>query len=242
LCIDVANGYQNSFVEKCKMIRKLCPNAFIMAGNVVTGDMVSELVLNAGISCVKVGIGGGSVCNSRIVAAVGFPQLSCAYECADYAHQLSQYICSDGGCTIPGDVCKAFGANADFVMLGGMLAGTEESGGEMVSRTFMTNEVEMYNGNFAHNIYQTKQFKKFYGMSSKEAQDKHNGGLAEYKASEGKCIEVEYRGPVDVVIKDILGGLRSACTYVGARTLKDFPKCVTFIRVGMQENQVFSKK
>lgn len=219
LCIDVANGYSEYFVDFVKKIRANFPDKTIIAGNVVTGEMVEELIL-AGADIIKVGIGPGSVCTTRIKTGVGYPQLSAIIECADAAHGLGGHIISDGGCKIPGDVAKAFGGGADFVMLGGMFAGHEESGGEMVEE----------NG---------KKFKLFYGMSSQTAMDKHSGGVAEYRASEGKTVKVSFKGNVAETVKDILGGVRSTCTYVGASQLRELSKRTTFIRVAEQENQVF---
>lgn len=220
LCIDVANGYSEHFVAFVKKARETFPNKVIMAGNVVTGEMVEELLL-AGADIVKVGIGPGSVCTTRVKTGVGYPQLSAIIECADAAHGIGGQIISDGGCTTPGDVAKAFGAGADFVMLGGMLAGHDESGGEVVERD-------------------GRRYKQFYGMSSSTAMDKHAGGVAEYRASEGKTVEVDYRGPVEQTVQDILGGLRSTCTYVGASRLKELTKRTTFIRVAEQENRVYN--
>ena len=219
LCIDVANGYSEYFVDFVKKIRSNYPDKTIIAGNVVTGEMVEELIL-AGADIIKVGIGPGSVCTTRIKTGVGYPQLSAIIECADAAHGLGGHIISDGGCKIPGDVAKAFGGGSDFVMLGGMFAGHDESGGEIVEE----------NG---------KKFRLFYGMSSQTAMDKHSGGVAEYRASEGKTVKVKYKGPVSETVKDILGGVRSTCTYVGASQLKELSKRTTFIRVQEQENQVF---
>jgi GMP reductase len=219
ICIDVANGYSEHFVNFVKRSRKLYPEKVIIAGNVVTGEMVEELLL-AGADMIKVGIGPGSVCTTRVKTGVGYPQLSAIIECADAAHGLGGQIISDGGCKIPGDIAKAFGGGADFVMLGGMLAGHTESGGEMV-------EVD------------GKKMKLFYGMSSDTAMTKHVGGVAEYRASEGKTVEIPFRGPVDNTVQDMLGGIRSTCTYVGARRLKELTKRTTFIRVEEQHNQVF---
>ncbi|WP_439183639.1 GMP reductase [Carboxylicivirga taeanensis] len=221
ICIDVANGYSEHFVDFVKQARALFPNKVIMAGNVVTGEMVEELLL-AGADIIKVGIGPGSVCTTRVKTGVGYPQLSAIIECADAAHGLGGQIISDGGCSVPGDVAKAFGAGADFVMLGGMLAGHDESGGMLVEKD-------------------DKKYKQFYGMSSATAMDKHAGGVAEYRASEGKTVEVEYRGPVENTLQDILGGVRSTCTYVGAAQLKELTKRTTFIRVAEQENRVYTK-
>jgi GMP reductase len=220
ICIDVANGYSEHFVRFLKQARQSYPDKVIIAGNVVTGEMVEELLL-AGADIVKVGIGPGSVCTTRVKTGVGYPQLSAIIECADAAHGLGGQIISDGGCKTPGDIAKAFGAGADFVMLGGMLAGHNESGGKIVDR----------NG---------EKYKEFYGMSSTTAMGKHVGGIAEYRASEGKTVEVPFRGDVENTLQDILGGLRSTCTYVGARRLKELTKRTTFIRVVEQENRIYT--
>ncbi|WP_242094772.1 GMP reductase [Aestuariivivens sediminicola] len=221
ICIDVANGYSEYFVNFVRRTREQYPEKVIIAGNVVTGEMVEELLLS-GADIVKVGIGPGSVCTTRVKTGVGYPQLSAIIECSDAAHGLGGQIISDGGCASPGDIAKAFGAGADFVMLGGMLAGHNESGGEIVER----------NG---------QSFRKFYGMSSSTAMTKHIGSVAEYRASEGKTVEVPYKGEVESTIQDILGGLRSTCTYVGAARLKELTKRTTFIRVNEQENQIYSE-
>jgi GMP reductase len=219
LCIDVANGYSEQFVDFVKRAREMLPDTTIMAGNVVTGEMVEELIL-AGVDVVKVGIGPGSVCTTRRMTGVGYPQLSAIIECADAAHGLGGLICSDGGCTVPGDIAKAFGAGADFVMLGGMLAGYDQSEEKVVKEG-------------------GQKYMAFYGMSSETAMKKHKGGVAEYRASEGKTVKIPYRGDVSGALQDILGGLRSACTYVGARRLKELSKRTTFIRVSQQINTVF---
>ena len=221
ICIDVANGYSEHFVQFVKRARDQYPNKIIIAGNVVTGEMVEELLL-AGADIIKVGIGPGSVCTTRVKTGVGYPQLSAIIECADAAHGLGGQIISDGGCATPGDVAKAFGAGADFVMMGGMFAGHDENGGELIEE----------GGN---------KFKQFYGMSSETAMNKHSGGVANYRASEGKTVQVPYRGSIENTLKDILGGLRSTCTYVGANRLKELTKRTTFIRVAEQENRVYSK-
>lgn len=221
ICIDVANGYSETFVDFVKRTRDNNPSKIIMAGNVVTGEMVEELLL-AGADMIKVGIGPGSVCTTRVKTGVGYPQLSAIIECADAAHGLGGQIISDGGCSIPGDIAKAFGGGADFVMLGGMLAGHDESSGDIIEKD-------------------GKYYKMFYGMSSKTAMDKHVGGIADYRASEGKTVEIPYRGPVNETILDILGSLRSSCTYVGARRLKELTKRTTFIRVQEQHNEIFSE-
>ena len=220
ICIDVANGYSQHFVDFLKNARAQFTDKVIIAGNVVTGEMVEELILS-GADIVKVGIGPGSVCTTRVKTGVGYPQLSAIIECADAAHGLGGHIISDGGCATPGDVAKAFGAGADFVMLGGMFSGHYESGGELIER----------NG---------EKFKQFYGMSSATAMEKYVGGVAEYRASEGKAVEIPLKGYVSETVQDILGGIRSTCTYVGASRLKELSKRTTFIRVSEQENRVFS--
>lgn len=221
ICIDVANGYSEHFVSFLKKTRDAFPDQVICAGNVVTGEMVEELILS-GADIVKVGIGPGSVCTTRVKTGVGYPQLSAVIECADAAHGLGGQIVSDGGCAVAGDVAKAFGGGADFVMLGGMLAGHDECEGHIVEED-------------------GEKFMLFYGMSSESAMKRYAGGVAEYRSSEGKTVKLPLRGSVDTTVRDILGGLRSACTYVGASHLKELTKRTTFIRVAEQENQVFGR-
>ena len=221
ICIDVANGYREVFLNFVKKVRGEFPEKIIIAGNVATREMTEALIL-AGADIVKVGIGPGSVCTTRKVAGVGYPQLSAISECADAAHGLNGHVMSDGGCSSPGDVAKAFAAGADFVMLGGMLAGHDESGGELIEDS-------------------GSAYKSFYGMSSAKAMETHYGEIADHRAPEGKEVRVPYRGPLEVTVQSILGGLRSACSYVGARRIKDLPKCTTFIRVSMTTNEVFQK-
>ena len=221
ICIDVANGYSENFSNFVSEVRKKYPKKTIIAGNVVTADMTQELVLS-GADIVKVGIGPGSVCTTRIQTGVGYPQLSAVMECADAAHGLGAHIIADGGCTCPGDVAKGFGAGADFVMLGGMLAGHKEGGGDIIEE----------NGS---------KFIEFYGSSSEEANEKHYGGLANYRSSEGKKVKIQMKNSLDSTIRDILGGVRSSCTYVGASSLKQLSKCTTFVRVNNQYNDTFGK-
>ena len=217
ICIDVANGYQERFGDYVSRVRETFPQSTIIAGNVVTADMTQEIILR-GADIVKVGIGPGSVCTTRIQTGVGYPQLSAIIECADAAHGLGGHIIADGGCVCPGDVAKAFGAGADFVMLGGMLAGHNEGGGEVKDGKVT-----------------------FYGMSSDTAMEKHHGGVAEYRSSEGRTVTIPYKGAVENTVLDLLGGIRSTCTYVGAPSLKQLSKCTTFIRVNRQINDVFVK-
>lgn len=224
ICLDVANGYTERFVEVIARLREENPETVIMAGNVVTGDMTEALLL-AGADIVKVGIGPGSVCTTRKMTGVGYPQLSAIIECADAAHGLKGQVCGDGGCTVPGDISKAYGAGADFVMLGGMLAGHDECEGEI--------RYEDRDGD------RVPVAMTFYGMSSDTAMHKYSGGVASYRASEGKTVEIPYRGPVENTMQEIMGGVRSMMTYIGATRLKEVPKRTTFVRVGAQLNTVF---
>ena len=219
ICVDVANGYSERFSSFIKSVREKYPTKTIIAGNVVTADMTQELVLS-GADIVKVGIGPGSVCTTRIQTGVGYPQLSAVMECADAANGLGAHIIADGGCTCPGDVAKAFGAGADFTMLGGMLAGHDEGKGKLIKE-------------------KGKKFIEFYGSSSLIANKKHYGGLSDYRSSEGRIVRVKYRGKIKNTILDILGGIRSSCTYVGAPSLKQLSKCTTFVRVTNQFNKTF---
>lgn len=223
IMIDVANGYSEKFVDHIMRVRDLYPDHIICAGNVVTAEMTEAIVL-AGADIVKVGIGSGSVCRTRTQTGVGYPQLSAVIECADAAHGLKAHIISDGGCNGPDDFAKAFGAGADFVMSGSFFAGHEEGGGEIIEPDGVTSNVKQV---------------MYYGMSSKTAQDKHNGGLSDYRSSEGRTVVLDYKGRVEESIKDLLGGLRSTCTYVGAQSLKDLPKRTTFIRVNNTHNRIF---
>ena len=242
VCIDVANGYSTRFRDFVMDFRLLYPNIVIIAGNVVTGEMTEELIL-AGADIVKVGIGPGSVCTTRIQTGVGYPQLSAVIECADAAHGLGGHVIADGGCTCPGDVAKAFAGGADFVMLGGMLAGHDQGGGEVITKYYQTNELVRedvgYETKETHHV-QEKKFVQFYGMSSNAANTKHFGGLKDYRSSEGREVLVPYRGDVAATVQDLLGGLRSTCTYAGAIRLKHLMRCTTFIRCTQQFNSVYA--
>ena len=220
--LDVANGYTINFVDAIKRLREQLPHSTIIAGNVVTGDMVMELIL-AGADIIKVGIGGGSVCTTRIKTGIGYPQLSAVIECADAAHGIGGHIIADGGCNSSGDIVKAFAAGADFVMIGGMLAGHNECDGNLIFEDDNPKPVGM----------------QFYGMASKTAMDRHGHPNREYRGEEGKTVTVPYRGSVTETASDILGGIRSACTYVGAKRLKDLAKCTTFVRVNNTHNKIY---
>ena len=223
ICVDVANGYMSKFIEKCKEIREKYPDKIIIAGNVCTSQGVLDLVMNGKVDIVKTGIGSGSCCTTRKQTGIGMPQLSAVIECADTAHGLDAHIISDGGLQVVGDFSKAYGAGADFVMSGSMFAGHNESGGDLIEEG-------------------GKKYKVFYGMSSSNAMNKYSGGVAKYRSSEGKAVKIEDRGPVEETILNIQGGIRSCMTYLGAKKIKDIPKCATFVRVNRQLNQIYNGK
>lgn len=238
VCVDVANGYSEKFVDFIKKLKEHYPYVVIIAGNVVTGEMVEELLI-AGASIAKVGIGPGRFCRTRKMTGVGYPQLSAVIECADAAHGLGGHIIADGGCSNPSDISKSFSAGSDFVMLGTMLAGHDEGGGEVITKYYQTNEYYIDQNGSSRYVNEEKKFVQFYGMSSKTANEKHFGGLKDYRSSEGRTVLTEYKGRVIVTIQEILGGIRSTCTYVGASNLKNLSKCTTFIRCNNTHNRVF---
>ena len=221
ICIDVANGYMDKLVEFCKKVREMCPNKILIAGNVVSREVTEELILNGGIDIVKVGIGPGSACLTRTQTGVGMPQLSAIMECADAAHGVNGFIIGDGGITCPGDLAKGFGGGADFIMIGGQFAGHDENPGEI------------------HDINGEK-YKLFYGMSSEKAMQKHYGKMDKYRSSEGRCIKIKYKGSLEETVLNYLGGLRSTCTYINAKNVKNISKCTTFIKVNRQLNTIFA--
>ena len=218
ICVDIANGYINKFVEFCRKVRDNFPDKIIVAGNIATREMVEELILNGKVDIVKVGIGPGSACLTRLKTGVGMPQLSAIIECSDAAHGMNGYIISDGGITCPGDMAKAFGGGADFVMVGGQFAGHDENPGELIVDE---------NGD---------KYKLFYGMSSQHAMEKHYGKMEKYRSSEGRKIQVKYKGSLENTVLDYLGGIRSTCTYINAKCIKNMPKCTTFVLVTQQLN------
>lgn len=222
ICIDIANGYITKLIDYCLKVRKLIPDCILIAGSVVTRELVKELILKGTVDIVRVGIGSGSVCTTRSQTGVGMPQFSCIIECSVAAHCCGGYIISDGGITCPGDASKAFGAGADFVMLGSMFAGHTESGGKLIEEN-------------------DKKYKIFYGMSSDTAMNKYYGGIEKYRSSEGKTVKLEYRGDISYTIDDLLGGIRSTCTYVNAINIKNLSNSCIFMRVNNQINNIYSK-
>ncbi len=217
ICVDVANGYMKQVITYCEKLRASFPNHIIVAGNVATREIVVELIINGKVDGVKVGIGPGSACLTRLKTGVGVPQLTAIIECADAAHGLGGFIIGDGGITCPGDMSKAFGGGADFVMVGGQFAGHDENPGELIEENGV-------------------KYKLFYGMSSEHAMNKHYGGMKQYRSSEGRVIKIKYRGPLINTIRDYLGGVRSTCTYINAKCIKYMPKCTTFLIVSQQLN------
>lgn len=222
ICLDVANGYMTKFIEICRMVREKYPEKILIAGNVCTSEGVLDLVMNGKVDIVKVGIGSGSCCTTRKQTGIGYPQFSAVMECSDTAHGMDAHIISDGGIQTIGDFSKAYGAGADFVMSGSIFAAHDESGGDLIEES---------NG---------RKYKIFYGMSSTTAMNKYAGGVAKYRSSEGKTVKLEYRGPVENTILEIMGGIRSSMTYLGAKKIKDIGKCATFIRVNRQLNHIYS--
>ena len=217
ITVDVANAYHQNMVDFIAKVRDQYPEKVIIAGNVVTPEMTEELIIN-GADVVKIGIGPGSVCTTRTMTGVGVPQFSAILDCADAANGVDGHIMADGGCVYPGDIAKAFGGGAHMVMIGGMLAGHNES------------EQEVVDGK-----------REFYGMSSDRAREKHGKRKDGYRGNEGRLISLPYRGPVEPTLEDILGGVRSACTYIGARRLKDMPKCASFVTTNNVQNQVYER-
>ena len=234
ICLDVANGYTDRFVACIDRYRREYPGLVIIAGNVVTHDQTIRLI-EAGADVVKVGIGGGSVCETRIKTGVGYPQFSAILECAHAAHRVGKSIVADGGCTVPGDVAKALAAGADFAMLGGMFAGHCEGGGRKVTRYFRTDEVDADN----NPIPKTVDYVEFYGMSSKTANDKHFGGLQDYRSSEGRTVFLPHKPSLSDTLVDLLGGLRSTCSYVGARRIGELSEKSSFVRCNQTHNRIF---
>jgi len=226
ITIDVPNGYIPNFVEKIKLIRKLCPNHIIVAGNVVSNEMTEDIIL-AGADIVKVGIGPGAACTTRKMTGVGYPQLSATIECSDAAHGVSNkqacgLIVADGGTTSPGCISKAFCAGADFVMSGSLFSGFEQSGGKTIEKD-------------------GKKFKEYYGSSSNKAMIENYGHKDNYRATEGRYTLIPFKGDIHLFLQDLLGALRSTGTYIGARRLKEFSRRAVFIRVNHQLNTSMAK-
>ena len=217
ITIDVANAYHQNFVGFVQQVRDEFPDKVIIAGNVVTPEMVEELIIN-GADIVKIGIGPGSVCTTRTMTGVGVPQFSAILDCADAANGVDGHIMADGGCVFPGDISKALGAGAHMVMIGGMLAGHDES------------EQPVVDGHV-----------EFYGMSSDRAREVHGKRKDGYRSNEGRHIKLPHRGPVKQTVEDILGGVRSSCTYIGARRIKDMAKCASFITTYNAQNKVYER-
>jgi GMP reductase len=218
VCVDVANGYSHHMENYIGKIRDAFPDIVLMVGSVVTPDRV-ETLIECGADIVKVGIGSGSVCTTRAITGVGYPQFSAVMECAAAAESAGGSIVADGGITCPGDAVKAFAAGAKYVMIGGLFAGHKEG----LTDNLLAGEPV-----------------PFYGMASKEAQDKHNGGIADYRASEGKFVIVPYRGTINDTVKTLLGGIRSACTYLGCESIENLHRKAHFVKVSRQLNNIFS--
>ena len=240
VCVDVANGYMDRFLKFLDSFRKENKTVNLMAGNVVTPEAATKLI-DVGVDIVKVGLGNGSVCSTRKITGVGYPQLSSIIECSEAVYEKGGLICNDGGIKDSGDFGKAFGAGADFVMAGGFFSGhienIENDESKIIRKKFLTNELDE-NGNLK---IEEKKYVLFYGMSSEMAMNKHYGKVAEYRTAEGECVLIEYKGEIENTIKEVLGGLRSTCTYVGAKRLCELSKNVEFVKVNRILNGKFRK-
>ena len=234
ICIDAPNFYIQKALDVLERVRTEFPDSVIMAGNIASGDICLKLLDYADI--IKCGIGSGSACLTRKQTGCGTPMVSLILECADIAHSVNGHICADGGIVDIGDICKALCLNADFVMAGGMFAGTDEAEGDIIEKHYETNEIVD-----GAPVIQTKQFKAYYGMSSEYANNKFAGGMSNYKTSEGRELLIPYTGALDKILQDITGGIASCCTYIGAASVKHMAKCATIIQVHNQLNRVFEK-
>jgi GMP reductase len=221
ICVDVANGYMTSLWPYLEKLRKMLPNTVIMAGNICTPEPIQAFA-NVGVDVIKAGVGSGAQCLTRTVAGVGVPQFTAVMDCVEAADKLGILVCSDGGINDYADFGKALGAGADFVMSGSMFAGHHESGGDVITLG-------------------GKQYKEMYGMSSRTAQNKYYGGMAKYRASEGRTSLIPLKGPVEDTIQNIFGGIRSAMSYTNSRTLEEFPSNVTFIPVNDTINRKYEQ-
>lgn len=235
ICIDAANFYVPKAFEVLQACREQFPDSVILCGNIASLDICSKLSEYADI--IKIGIGSGSACKTRLLTSVGVPMASLILETADIVHANDIMICADGGLVEIGDICKAFCLNADFVMAGGMFAGTDEAEGEIVEKQYKSDEL----GALTCKVI-TKKYKLYYGMSSTLANNKFAGGMKDYKASEGRESLIPYTGSIDKILQDICGGVASACTYIGAKTVKDMSKCATLIKVNHTVNTIFASQ
>lgn len=228
ICIDIAQGGLVNLQERVRDVRAQFKDAVIMAGNVSTPELTKKLI-DAGADIIKIGIGPGSVCTTRSMTGVGRPQASAIIECAESAHSMGAHICADGGMKTPGDMAKAFALGADFLMLGGYLSGHQEGVGSHQTCEFSITEKD--NG---------AKFVQFHGMSSKEAQDKHSGGIKSHRGSEGKSVDVPFKGDVEHTMRITLNNIRSAGTYIDADRLEDYHKKAVFYKVREQLNPMFN--
>lgn len=219
ICLDVAHCETPYVYNHIDKIKNIIPNINLMVGNIATPDSI-ETFANLNVKILKCGIGSGALCTTRLMTGVGVPQLSANLECAQEAKRFGIHICSDGGCVYPADIVKALGCGASVVMIGSMLAGTDECEGQWVEE----------NG---------KRFLISYGMSSSTAMKKHGSELKHYRASEGRTVKVQHKGPVSSIVQQILGGIRSACSYTNSHNLIEFPNNVDFIQVNSTHNNMF---
>lgn len=207
-CVDVAHAHAKYVGKTLKSLRKLLGSRCIMAGNVAT-YAGADYLASCGADIIKAGIGGGSVCSTRIKTGFGVPMLTCIQDCA----RTDRSIVADGGIRTSGDIVKALAFGADFVMIGGMLAGTAPTPGQVY-----TNDKGI-------------QVKRYRGMASREAQEDFLGQMHEWKTAEGVSTDVPYRDQQDAIIADIVGGLRSGLTYAGADTIRELQRKLNYVLV-----------
>lgn len=252
ILIDVPNAYIPEVENYVKEVRAEFPHRIIAVGNVCTGDITQQLI-KAGADIIKVGIGPSAVCRTRHTTGCGRPQLSAIIECANSAHQVGGYIIADGGFVNIGDFCKAFVAGADICMSGCFFAGCDEAAGEIITKIYETNEFTgtwVDNQGYYHSTedgvdkdtfvgltekqrkHEIKYFKEYYGMSSFRAQEENYGQRTKFGTSEGvESKLVPYVGPIQSIINDIKGGIRSTGTYIGAKNVKNFSRQGSFYKI-----------
>jgi IMP dehydrogenase len=226
-CIDVAHGHSETVGRMIKSLKEFNDDIYIIAGNVCT-RMGAEYLAGCGADAIKIGVGPGSVCTTRIKTGFGIPQFTAINECS----RVNVFKIADGGIRTPGDAVKAFAAGADAIMLGGMLAGTDETPGdiheEVLEETFR-HETEPCGQK--KSVIDVARYKVFRGMASKEAQDDFMGSMPDWKAAEGVEIKVESKGPVANVMNDLMGGIRSGMTYCGANDISQIKERAEWVQI-----------
>lgn len=219
-CVDIAHGHSKEVGRIIRQIKEATGDSFVIAGNVCTAEG-AEYLVDKGADAIKVGIGPGSVCSTRVKTGFGVPQFTAIQEC----RHVNCFLIADGGIKTPGDAVKAFAAGADAIMLGGMLAGTDETPGKVENRWDNLADA------LANNFVKAKQYKVFRGMASKEAQEDFMGSMSDWKTAEGVEIKIEPKGPVANVIADLMGGIRSGMTYCGANNIRQIRERARWVEI-----------